>query len=77
MKMYFFLCSLQQVCLKIGYNKDAMSMYNVTLDQLIKENFTKIITGDQPMDSFDGFVEQWKTLGGDEITAEVNAAIGN
>lgn len=57
-------------------NTDAMSAYNVTLDQLILESFTKIITGEKEADSFEEYVEQWKTLGGDEITAEVNAELG-
>lgn len=57
-------------------NTDAMSAYNVTLNQLIMENFTQIITGDKDVDSFDEFVETWKVLGGDEITAEVNAELG-
>lgn len=35
------------------------------------ETFTKIIMGDS-IDTFDKFVEEWKKLGGDEITQEVN-----
>ncbi|RXZ80536.1 extracellular solute-binding protein [Paenibacillaceae bacterium] len=35
------------------------------------ETFTKIIMGD-PIDNFDKFVEDWKKLGGDQITKEVN-----
>ncbi|GGD48536.1 extracellular solute-binding protein [Paenibacillus nasutitermitis] len=35
------------------------------------EVFTKIIMGDS-IDNFDKFVADWKKLGGDEITAEVN-----
>lgn len=57
-------------------NTDSMSAYNVTLDQLIMESFTKIITGEKEADSFDEYVEQWKTLGGAEITEEVNAELG-
>jgi len=43
-----------------------------TLDTLMKETFTKIIMGAAHIDEFDKFVENWKKLGGDEITAEVN-----
>lgn len=50
-----------------------MTMYNATLDQLRLEMFTKIITGEDELDAFDTYVEQWKALGGDVITAEVNA----
>lgn len=58
----------------IGANTDGMSMYNATLEQLRLETFTKIITGESTIDAFDAYVQQWKTLGGDQITAEVNAA---
>jgi putative aldouronate transport system substrate-binding protein len=43
-----------------------------TLDTMELETFTKIIQG-ASMDEFDSFVENWKKLGGDDITAEVNA----
>ena len=35
--------------------------------------FTKIITGAESPDTFDEYVATWKRLGGDDITAEVNA----
>lgn len=57
-------------------NTDGMAMYNVTLEQLIKEAFTKIITGEKPISAFDEFVSQWKSLGGDQITQEVNELLG-
>ena len=56
-----------------GADTDSMTMYNATLDQLRLEMFTKIITGEDELDAFDTYVEQWKALGGDMITAEVNA----
>lgn len=37
------------------------------------ETFLKIIIGEEPIDAFDTFVEEWKAEGGDEITAEVQA----
>ncbi len=46
---------------------------NQILDDLSYEYFTKIIMGESHIDEFDQFVEQWKKLGGDQITAEVNA----
>ncbi len=42
------------------------------LNKLQLENFTKIIMGTQPIDSFDQFVSDWNANGGDQITAEVN-----
>ncbi|OAB38237.1 ABC transporter substrate-binding protein [Paenibacillus macquariensis subsp. defensor] len=41
------------------------------LDKLVQESFTKIIMG-APLDEFDKFVASWKSLGGDQITQEVN-----
>lgn len=43
-----------------------------TLNTMRDEIFTKLIIGAVPMSEFDKFVENWKKLGGDEITKEVN-----
>lgn len=45
-----------------------------TLDKLEKETFLKIIMNAAPVDAFDHFVQEWKKQGGDQITAEVEAA---
>ncbi|WP_110931886.1 extracellular solute-binding protein [Paenibacillus bouchesdurhonensis] len=42
-----------------------------TLEKMEEEVFTKIIMG-QSLDSFDKFVEDWKKLGGEQISKEVN-----
>jgi len=42
-----------------------------TLSKLETETFTRIIMGTS-LDEFDKFVENWKKLGGDQITQEVN-----
>ncbi|MNG19963.1 hypothetical protein D3C84_1041790 [compost metagenome] len=42
-----------------------------TLQKSELEAFTKIIMG-ASIDSFDKFVSDWKSLGGDQITKEVN-----
>lgn len=55
---------------------EGMASYSVILDQLIQENFTKMITGDVSLDTFDDFAAQWTSLGGEQITQEVNQAIG-
>ncbi|MNO49172.1 Lipoprotein LipO precursor [compost metagenome] len=44
---------------------------NATLQKMEEEVFTKIVMG-QSIDNFDKFVEDWKKLGGDQITKEVN-----
>ncbi|MDO8686319.1 MAG: extracellular solute-binding protein, partial [Clostridiales bacterium] len=44
-----------------------------TLQKMEREVITKIIMNAAPVSSFDKFVEQWKTSGGDDLTAEINA----
>lgn len=44
---------------------------NATLEAMEDEVFTTIIMGES-IDRFDRFVEDWKTLGGNDITEEVN-----
>lgn len=52
-----------------------MNSKQATLDKLRAETFAKIIYGNVSIDAFDKFVEDWKKLGGDEITKEVNDTI--
>lgn len=47
------------------------------LEQLEKDAFLKIITGVQPIESFDTFVGLWKERGGVTITKEVNENVKN
>jgi putative aldouronate transport system substrate-binding protein len=39
---------------------------------LATKTFIDIITGQKPVSVFDDFVKQWKSLGGDQMTSEVN-----
>lgn len=55
-----------------GLPTPTMSQKGATLDKLEAETFTRIITGNAPASQFDKFVEDWKKLGGEQITAEVN-----
>ena len=45
------------------------------LKKMEDETFLKIVLGTAPIDTFDQFVTDWKAQGGDEITAEVQAAV--
>jgi putative aldouronate transport system substrate-binding protein len=54
-----------------GAPAKVMSEKMPALVAMADETITKIIMG-EPLDSFDEFVEKWKRMGGDEITAEVN-----
>jgi putative aldouronate transport system substrate-binding protein len=55
---------------------ELMQKKKVSLDDLEKKVFLEIITGKKPVDEFDNFVKQWNSLGGAEITAEVNEIAG-
>ena len=46
-----------------------------SLESMKMECYTKIIMG-EPIETFDDFVEQWKALGGDTITEEMNEMYG-
>lgn len=56
----------------VGAPTESMAEKKATLDRLELETFTKIIIGEQPVEQFDKFVQDWKKLGGDDITKEVN-----
>lgn len=56
----------------VGAPTETMTERMSTLEALQDEVFTKIILGEAPVDDFDKFVEDFYTLGGTEITAEVN-----
>jgi putative aldouronate transport system substrate-binding protein len=56
-----------------GILSDAKAKYQAGLDTLRDEAFTKIITGDWDLDKFDEYVETWKSEGGNEVIAELNA----
>ncbi|GAB2557927.1 extracellular solute-binding protein [Gracilibacillus alcaliphilus] len=43
-----------------------------SLDKLTDETFVKIIMGTESIDAFDDYVKSWNSLGGEDITAEVN-----
>lgn len=55
-----------------GPSTETMGTKMATLDKMQLETYTKIITGEQDISSFDSFVEQWYSLGGQDITDEVN-----
>ncbi|MCI1773598.1 extracellular solute-binding protein [Paenibacillus lautus] len=55
-----------------GAATPTMSQKMSSLKKMQDEAFTKIIMGQSPISAFDKFVEDWKKLGGDRITEEVN-----
>jgi putative aldouronate transport system substrate-binding protein len=58
-----------------GIPTPTMTEKGSTLTKMEVEAFTKIILG-ADISEFDKFVEDWKSLGGDAITAEINEAAG-
>jgi putative aldouronate transport system substrate-binding protein len=73
---YFDTNNLMLQDLFIKGDTESMIQYNATLNQLSETTFSRIIMGEDPISEFDVYVEKWKSLGGDEITKEVNEAIG-
>ena len=61
-----------QVSVYTGSTTDTMETYNATLNTMIEQMITNIITGTKPIEYFDEFVSNWKANGGDRITEEVN-----
>lgn len=44
----------------------------VDLDKVMDEAILGMIIGERPLDSFDAVVDQWLSMGGEQVTAEVN-----
>ena len=44
-----------------------------TLEKLEDETFLKILNGEAGIEAFDEYVEQWNSLGGTDILAELEA----
>lgn len=47
-----------------------------TLEKLEDETFLKILSGEASIDTFDDYVEQWNSLGGSDIIAELEEMAG-
>jgi putative aldouronate transport system substrate-binding protein len=56
----------------VGAPTETMTSKMSTLTDLQDEVFTKIILGEESIDAFDKFVEDFNALGGEDITREVN-----
>ena len=44
-----------------------------TLEKIEDETFLGILSGERAIDEFDSYVEQWNSLGGNDIIAELEA----
>lgn len=56
----------------MGPLTETMQSKNELLNKLVNETYTKIVYGQQPVDSFDTMVDNWLKSGGEQITKEVN-----
>ncbi len=56
---------------------ESMKRLWTNLEKLEDETMLKIITNVEPVDSFDTFVETWKSTGGDQVTQEVQEEVDN
>ncbi len=57
------------------YTTQSSDRLKPTLDKLEEQMYLQIITGEKPLEYFDTFVEQWKKLGGDVLTQEVQVMV--
>lgn len=65
--------SMNQV-FDVSYSQtETMDSKWATLEKLEDEMFLKILTGEESVDAFDGYVEQWNALGGADIIEELKA----
>ena len=58
----------------IGYMppNEVVSKYQQTLSKMADDYFLKVIAGAESLDTFDDFVQRWKSSGGDAVTEEIN-----
>ncbi len=52
---------------------ESMDSKWATLEKLEDETFLKILNGEAPIEAFDEYVEQWNSLGGSDVLAELEA----
>jgi putative aldouronate transport system substrate-binding protein len=60
--------------LAAGLESPTDTKTGATIDQKFMTTLLKVIMGEQPLDTIDQAVEQWKKDGGDQITKEYNEA---
>ena len=65
-----------QVTALQGADPSLWAKNRAILDKLEKDTFTKIILGAAPLSEFDNFVKNWKALGGEAASKEVNDIYG-
>lgn len=59
----------------LGYDSPTNNSKNAELTQLGLDRVTEIVTGRAPMSSFDTYVKEWRSRGGDQIRKEFEQAL--
>lgn len=59
-----------------GYTQEYDQLEDNELEEMAEKAFITIITGENPLEYFDTFVEQWYADGGQELTDEANRIAG-
>lgn len=67
--------AIQQKFPAYNGSTELMVKNKAVLEDLEKQTFLQIIMGKAPIEDFDKFVDQWKKLGGEEITKEINEIV--
>ncbi len=58
-----------------GLYSETQGEEGATLNQLIADTYTAIVTGREPIDALDAMIEEWQSRGGDQIRQEYEEAI--
>ena len=58
-----------------GLYSETQGEEGATLNQLVQDTYTSIVTGREPMDALGEMIEQWQERGGDQIRQEYEEAI--
>lgn len=60
-----------------GIDPPTLLQLGSNLNDMLKEGYTKIIIGAEPLDYFDTVVQSWYDAGGQQVTSEMNEMYGN
>lgn len=47
-----------------------------SMEELLVTSYTKMIQGQEDLENFDSIIEQWHSMGGEQVTAEINELMG-
>lgn len=78
-----FMQETLEAHLRIGVDNPTLTLYSPTqietaaqLGQMQDDKVIAIVTGREPLESWDAFVEAWRAQGGNQVRAEYEAAMG-